>query len=144
MAAHLAAPLATSMIDISDGLLQDVDKIARASGVQIDLSYALLQPYIDRLAAFGRKIATRMVLHGGEDHGILATFPTNCTLPKGFVQIGEVKSLNQVKSGSQGETGQSISYVPANSDDNTQVTVDGKPQCTLGWDPFRPHNPHPV
>jgi thiamine-monophosphate kinase len=30
------------------------------------------------------------VLHGGEDHSLLATFPAGAVLPRGFKVIGEV------------------------------------------------------
>ena len=42
---------ATAMIDTSDGLLRDADRVARASGVILDLDPAALQPDADLLAA---------------------------------------------------------------------------------------------
>jgi thiamine-monophosphate kinase len=63
---------ASAMMDISDGLVLDASRIARASGVRIQLD-----PGLDEYA-----------LYGGEDHGLLATFPTTITPPEGFRRVG--------------------------------------------------------
>jgi thiamine-monophosphate kinase len=67
---------ATAMMDISDGLVLDASRIAKASGVRVELdSSAELDEH---------------ALYGGEDHGLLATFPPSATLPEGFRAIGVV------------------------------------------------------
>jgi thiamine-monophosphate kinase len=68
---------ATAMLDLSDGLAIDARRLARASGVALDLDAASLGP--DPAAA----------LHGGEDHSLLATFPP-ARVPEGFRVIGRV------------------------------------------------------
>jgi thiamine-monophosphate kinase len=67
---------ATAMMDVSDGLLIDSRRMARASTVVIDLD--------------GDAIADHHALTGGEDHGLLACFPAASAVPEGFVVIGRV------------------------------------------------------
>ncbi|PXA67925.1 thiamine-phosphate kinase [Cryobacterium arcticum] len=92
---------ATAMLDVSDGLAIDAGRMARASQVGIDFDSATL----------GEKIA--LALGGGEDHGLLATFPPDVVLPAGFRRLGSV-------------TGQAGA-----------VLVDGAPYSQGGWDPYR-------
>ena len=100
---------ATAMIDVSDGLLADLDHIAAASGVLIDLDPAALRPD-ERLVAAARVVtgsrrdlartgrATRSaddlargwVLTGGEDHSLAAMFPLGTRLPPRWTVIGTV------------------------------------------------------
>ena len=68
---------ATAMMDISDGLVLDASRIARASGVRIQLDSSV---GLDDHA-----------LYGGEDHGLLATFPHSVRLPDGFQVVGRVE-----------------------------------------------------
>ena len=72
---------ATAMLDVSDGLVLDARRIARASGVRIDFRAADLDTDV---------VALERVLHGGEDHALLATFPAGVRLPGGFRAIGSV------------------------------------------------------
>ena len=88
----LAAGSATAMIDVSDGLVRDACRLARASGVVIDLDgpladVALLAPIAERLGA----APLEWVLGGGEDHGLLATFPAGAPVPEPFTVIGSVR-----------------------------------------------------
>lgn len=68
---------ASAMMDVSDGLVLDARRMARASGVTIDLDSAALGPDIPA------------ALTGGEDHALLAAFPS-ADLPVGFRRIGRV------------------------------------------------------
>ena len=67
---------ATAMMDVSDGLVLDATRMARASGVQMKLD-----PTLEWDEAS---------LYGGEDHGLLACFPADVDLPAGFSAIGLV------------------------------------------------------
>ena len=68
---------ATAMMDVSDGLVLDATRMARASGVQMELDSALEW---DESSLFG-----------GEDHGLLACFPAGVDLPAEFIAIGVVQ-----------------------------------------------------
>jgi thiamine-monophosphate kinase len=111
-----AALGATSMIDVSDGLVADLGHIADASAVAIDVrrdAFELPPPIRDAAAALGVDPYV-WILAGGDDHPIVATFPPEVALPEGWTVIGRVLA---------GEG----------------VTVDGRPyhDGPMGWDHFR-------
>jgi thiamine-monophosphate kinase len=84
---------ATAMLDVSDGLAKDASRIAKASGVtiQIDKSALLGFEAVLELAALRLEVApSNWVLFGGEDHSLLATFPQDAQIPKEFKPIGRV------------------------------------------------------
>lgn len=92
---------ATAMMDLSDGLGLDARRLADASGVTLALDGATLGEDVGR------------ALGGGEDHGLLATFPAGA-LPPGFRRIGVVEERG-----------------------SDAVTCDGAPASDAGWDPYR-------
>jgi thiamine-monophosphate kinase len=106
---------ATSMIDISDGLLQDAGHIATASVVGIDVrtdAFEVPGQMRDAAAALGVD-PYQWILAGGDDHALAATFPPGVPLPPGWREIGAVH-------------------------EGTGVTVDRKPWTGGGgWDHFR-------
>jgi thiamine-monophosphate kinase len=111
-----AALGATSMIDVSDGLLADLGHIAKASNAGIDVrrdAFEITQPMRDAASALGVDPYT-WVLSGGDDHPIVATFPPGTRLPEGWTIIGRVV-------------------------DGPGVTVDGRiyTDGPHGWDHFR-------
>lgn len=100
-AAHLGA---TSMCDVSDGLVQDLGHIATASGVAIDVrraAFAVTRQMSDAAQALGRD-PWEWVLAGGDDHALAATFPATVVLGDDWQVVGAVH-------------------------DGTGVTVDGEP-----------------
>jgi len=110
-----AAAGATSLIDVSDGLLQDLGHVATASVVGIDIrrdAFEVPDQMRDAASALGVDPYI-WLLAGGDDHALAATFPPGATLPPAWRAVGSVH-------------------------EGTGVTVDRKPwQGGTGWDHFR-------
>ena len=91
---------ASAMLDLSDGLLRDARRLAAASGATLDLWSATLPTGDAVLVGAARALGLdgdaaaqqrlRWVLTGGEDHGLLATFPPDAVLPGAFRAVGRV------------------------------------------------------
>lgn len=95
---------ATSMLDVSDGLLRDGGRLARASRVVLDLDAAALAPHVERIAVAARAVGgdpRAWTLAGGEDHGLLATFPAGTRLPDEFRAIGSVRGADAAHAAGQ-------------------------------------------
>ena len=116
-----AAAGAHALVDVSDGLVTDLGRVAAASGVSVDLDGSVLR---ERYAAgplalaLGAEEALRQVLSGGEEHSLVGAFADVSSLPEGeepWRVIGRV-----VEAGAQGPT----------------VTVDGVVPNARGWDHF--------
>lgn len=110
---------AHALMDISDGMLLDAERMARASDVVIDIQSAAL-PHDDAVvttaSAYNLDPLT-WILGGGDDHALLASFAADATVPEGFVRVGTV----------QAATGS-----------GPRVTVDGVlPDQVAGFEHFR-------
>ncbi len=84
---------ATSAMDISDSLIMDAGRIARASNVVIVLDESAVDDVAAHLgieAGIDAARARQAILYGGEDHALLMTFPANVPLPPGFTALGHV------------------------------------------------------
>lgn len=109
----IAARNASSMIDISDGLISDLGHIARASKVGIEIkseAFEIPEELTSAAAAFNGD-ARKWVLAGGEDHAFAATFSDPLSVPAGWNIVGLVTSGNE-------------------------VLLDGVIPAELGWDHF--------
>jgi len=86
-----------SMCDVSDGLLSELNHIASASGIGIELDSKLIEqiPGFKELDGAGQGDVWELVLSGGEDHEFVAT--TSATIPKGAHAIGKVVAGSGVK-----------------------------------------------
>lgn len=83
---------ATSLIDISDGLVAEAGHLAEASGVAIDVrsgAFEIPEPLQAVGAALGAD-PLQFILGGGDDHALLATFPDVASVPAGWQVVGEV------------------------------------------------------
>jgi thiamine-monophosphate kinase len=86
---------ATSMIDVSDGLIADLAHVAKASNVVIDIETTRLHLDADLVHAASQLglDATELALTGGDDHAIVATFSAEASLPAGFEVVGSVREF---------------------------------------------------
>lgn len=80
------APLVTAMMDVSDGLLLDATRMAKASGVTIALDPASI-PLPPGLPPE----RTRDALSWGDDYELLFTLPAGQAPPCAAIRIGEVR-----------------------------------------------------
>jgi thiamine-monophosphate kinase len=85
------AAVATSAVDVSDGLLRDASHIAEASGVCLVLDEEALRRHaagaLEEAARLLGRDLLQLVLKGGEDYAILATSASPIT---GFSEVGTV------------------------------------------------------
>lgn len=92
-ALNQAIDLCTSMIDISDGLSNEILHIAKASNVGVEIQTDLLPLHPEAVKeAGGRTQAIDLALSGGEDYELLITIAPQFenSLPDDFTIIGRV------------------------------------------------------
>ena len=142
---------ANAMLDVSDGLVKDSGRIARASGVQIHLDEAAVDALAAPLLPVARllltivehnegaespaSLARAFVLGGGEDHGLLATFPAE--VPEGFTTLGSCRvdragrahSADPLAGGHYGAGHRGSLAAGA-------VLMNGVPLSELGWEHY--------
>jgi thiamine-monophosphate kinase len=80
--------VATSCIDISDGLIADLGHILKASKVGADINLADI-PYSDSLKKLDKELAIELALAGGDDYELCFTLPTG--LPESVLK--ELESI---------------------------------------------------
>jgi thiamine-monophosphate kinase len=110
---------ATAMLDVSDGLVRDGRRLAVASNAVVHFdpaSLTRLAAVLEPAAGLLGADAMGWVLGGGEDHGLLATFPAGFPLPPGFTEIGSIQAPG-IKEG-------------------PGVMIAGRSADTGGWDHF--------
>ena len=105
---------ATAMMDISDGLVTDLARMARASGIGIAIETVRIpiHPSAKRVAGHVVGNPLEWALTGGEDHHLVATFPQRAGVPSGWVPIGLVTRAHE------------------------GLRVDGRVPSRWGWDHF--------
>ncbi len=110
---------ATSLIDVSDGLIGDLGHIAKASNKVLDLDTKALeiQEPLQAVAAAIGVDPLEFVLTGGEDHALAGTFPAGTNLPERWRVIGRVAA--------------------ATEEQPPGVTINGEKSETAGHDHFR-------
>lgn len=138
---------ASSMLDLSDGLVKDAGRVAAASGVQMRLDRAAVDALAEPLLPLARlllvigerneagespaSLARTFVLVGGEDHGLLATFPGD--VPEEFVPLGTCVA-------DAPERGLSAELYGAerrhNAVTGAAVVMDGRSLDGMGWEHY--------
>lgn len=90
---RLAETGATAMLDISDGLLLDADRLGRASGLcaEIDLDAVPRSPGVDAVARIAGRDAALLAATGGEDYQLLAALPAGTTLEPHLIPVGVLR-----------------------------------------------------
>ena len=93
-------PHVSAMMDVSDGLLLDAARMAKASGVTIDIDFDAVpfSPAFMELAIDGNQLdvasngypARRAAMSWGDDYALLFTAPRDARLPVGASPIGTV------------------------------------------------------
>lgn len=85
------APLVTAMMDVSDGLLLDAERIATASqiGIEIDLACVPLSPLYVSYRSDSRE-SRMQAASWGDDYQLLFTAPPEAALPVPATAVGRV------------------------------------------------------
>jgi thiamine-monophosphate kinase len=122
--------LATSMIDLSDGLSIDLNHICEESRVAARISSADIP--------IARNADLELALHGGEDYELLFTAPSKARVPRqiagiAIAEIGVVLGEPAPPKSKRSRAGKDYSSAMEILDDNGRAT----PLAPLGWQHFR-------
>lgn len=101
--------IATSMIDVSDGLIQDLGHICYESSVGAILHLDKL-PSHDCLSKLTDDKRIRLQLSGGDDYELLFTYPSHVTLPQSDVAVTIIGEVIEEKGISLYHLGKAYSY----------------------------------
>ena len=82
--------VATSCIDVSDGLIQDLNHICQRSQVAMRLDPMALPLSGNLLSNYSQEEALGFALNGGDDYQLAFTLPAGVSLANNVVCIGEV------------------------------------------------------
>lgn len=106
---------AVALMDLSDGLVRDAGRIAKASevGISLDSSLVPVHPGVAVAAQALGGDSLAWALTGGEDHHMLAVFPRESAVPESWTIVGST------------------------TDNHVGVRVDGTEPTDQGWDHFR-------
>lgn len=129
----LAEAGATALIDVSDGLGQDLAHVCRASGVRARVDWASL-PVADGVVALAEALGSdpvALVCGGGEDYALVAAMPA-----------GVAEAAAAAASAAQGVPSAVVGEILAASEGAPLVALEGcgpvRDIAGLGWDHFRP------
>ena len=87
----LLAPHASAMMDLSDGLLIDAQRMAQASGVAIIIDHIPLSPALEK--ARGASTAVQIAAaRAGDDYELLFTMPRGLAPPVRAIPVGRVSA----------------------------------------------------
>ena len=115
---------ASALTDVTDGLLSDLAGLCRASGAVADLdtsTFVADEVLLDAASTLGldpEVAVAQWQLTGGEDHGLLASFPAGSEIPTGFAACGVIRESTP-------------------DHDEGTVLVDGVARKISGWDSAR-------
>ena len=81
-------------IDVSDGLLQDAEHLAGASGIGMDIEVTQVSNWPELCLQLGDDtLALESVTHGGEDYALLFTAPASMQIPDDLaVRVGRCRA----------------------------------------------------
>ncbi len=84
------APLVHAMMDVSDGLLIDAQRMARASGLELNINLDAIDLSDAYIAAHGDDISSRIAAATwGDDYALLFAGPANAIWPVDAIAIGQ-------------------------------------------------------
>lgn len=120
-AGQTVAPYASAGMDVSDGLLADLNHLCRASGVGAQLRLDALPLSLGLVSQFGQSTARDMALSGGDDYALLVTLPeANLTLMQ--------TALTSVK--------HTLTVIGHTCEESGIVDMQGQPLQAEGWQHF--------